>query len=88
MRLGIRDAAVEVVNVDELQNLLQHLLRSFVQAVDVVAVPHDEDEVCNVAQYRVRSECFDECDDVLLCIRPAQCQHDWLVRVAQEAVYL
>lgn len=83
--LGVGNRAVQVVRVNQLEHLLQHCLAALGQVIDVVAVAHDEDEICDLAQRRVLAKRFDERRDVLLRVGTAHREHNGFVRVAQEA---
>jgi hypothetical protein len=75
-----RPRAVEVVEVDQDQDVGQHLLRAAVEVADVVAVAGDDDQVGRPLQLLGFAIGLDQRGDVLALVRARQGQDDRLLR--------
>ena len=82
--LGIGNAAVQIMGVDPLHQIAEHVALFGVAHLSIPALARDDDEICRCFEMRIIAEGLDQRGDILFPNRPRNRENDWTRGVAQE----
>ena len=84
MLLGVSNAAVEVVTVNEIKDLLEHIPLLLLQLTGILTATQNQHEIVPFPQHRRIAKGLQQGRNVLAAHRPGNSQKGWLVGVPEE----
>ena len=84
MLLGVGNAAVEVVPINQIKHLLEHIPLLLLQLTGILTATQNEHQVVPFPQHRRIAKGLQQGWDVLAAHRPGNRQKRWLVGIPEE----